>query len=82
MLSFVFAPRGPLAARRMAAHRVVIAAAALTTLVAAAVGSALAVFAGQALPQAVRRGQGMSGPMDEQMVWPDTQSTSTEERDK
>ena len=53
MLSFVFAPRGPLAARRLAAHWVVIAAAALTTLVAAAVGSALAVFA-QALPQAVR----------------------------
>jgi hypothetical protein len=24
----------------------------------------------------------MTGPMDEQMVWPDTQSTSTEERDK
>ena len=38
----------------MAAHWVVIASAALTTLVAAAVGSALAVFAGQALPQAVR----------------------------
>jgi FtsX-like permease family len=38
----------------MAAHWVVIAAAALTTLVASAVGSALAVFAGQALPQAVR----------------------------
>ena len=38
----------------MAAHWVVIAAAALTTLVAAAVAAALAVFAGQALPQAVR----------------------------
>jgi len=38
----------------MAAHWVVIAAAALTTLAAAAVGAALAVFAGQALPQAVR----------------------------
>jgi ABC-type antimicrobial peptide transport system permease subunit len=38
----------------MAAHWVVIAAAALTTLVAAAVGASLAVFAGQALPQAVR----------------------------
>jgi len=38
----------------MAAHWVVLAAAALTTLVAAAVGAALAVFAGQALPQAVR----------------------------
>ena len=38
----------------MAAHWVVIAAAALTTLVAAAVGATLAVFAGQALPQAVR----------------------------
>ncbi|MGH3209081.1 MAG: FtsX-like permease family protein, partial [Trebonia sp.] len=50
----MFAPRGPLAARRMAAHWVVIASAALTALVAAAVGSALAVFAGQALPQAVR----------------------------
>jgi len=51
---FAFAPRGPLPARRMAAHWVVIAAAALTTLVAAAVGAALAAFAGQALPQAVR----------------------------
>jgi ABC-type antimicrobial peptide transport system permease subunit len=50
----VFAPRGPLPTRRMAAHWVVIAAAALTTLVAAAVGAALAAFAGQALPQAVR----------------------------
>ncbi len=38
----------------MAAHWVVIAAAALTTLVAAAVGAALAAFAGQALPQAVK----------------------------
>ena len=43
-----------LPARRMTAHWVVLAAAALTTLVAAAVGAALAVFAGQALPQAVR----------------------------
>src|SRR5271170_5867898 len=46
--------RAPLAIRRMTAHWVVLAAAALTTLVAAAVGAALAVFAGQALPQAVR----------------------------
>ena len=46
--------RGPLAIRRMTAHWVVLAAAALTTLVAAAVGAALAAFAGQALPQAVR----------------------------
>jgi len=46
--------RGPLAVRRMTAHWVVLAAAALTTLVAAAVAAALAAFAGQALPQAVR----------------------------
>ena len=46
--------RGPLAVRRMTAHWVVLAAAALITLVAATVGAALAVFAGQALPQAVR----------------------------
>ena len=46
--------RGPLAVRRMTAHWVVLAAAALTTLVAAAVGAAFAAFAGQALPQAVR----------------------------
>src|SRR5487761_424075 len=46
--------RGPLVVRRMTAHWVVLAAAALTTLVAAAVGAALAAFAGQALPQAVR----------------------------
>src|SRR6202034_4192259 len=38
----------------MTAYWVVLAAAALTTLVAAAVGAALAAFAGQALPQAVR----------------------------
>ena len=44
----------------MAAHWVVIASAALTTLVAAAVGSALAVFVGQALPQAVRDGAAAS----------------------
>jgi len=50
----VIGPRGPLPARRMTAHWVVLAAAALTTLVAAAVGAALAAFAGQALPQAVR----------------------------
>ncbi|HSZ43439.1 MAG TPA: FtsX-like permease family protein [Trebonia sp.] len=47
-------PRGSLATRRMTAHWVVLAAAALTTLVAAAVGATLAVFAGQALPLAVR----------------------------
>src|ERR1700727_3125667 len=46
--------RGPLAVRRMAAHWVVLAAAALTTLVAATVGAAFAAFAGQVLPQAVR----------------------------
>ncbi len=40
--------------RRMTAHWVILAAAALTTLVAATVGAALAAFAGQALPQAVR----------------------------
>lgn len=38
----------------MTAHWVVIAAAALTTLVATAIGAALAVFAAQALPQAMR----------------------------
>src|SRR5271170_7745444 len=46
--------RGPLAVRRMAAHWVVLAAAALTMLVAATVGAAFAAFAGQVLPQAVR----------------------------
>src|SRR3984957_17273535 len=38
----------------MTAHSGVLAAAALTTLVAATVGAAFAAFAGQALPQAVR----------------------------
>jgi hypothetical protein len=38
----------------MTAHWVVLAAAALTTLVAATVGATFAAFAGQALPQAVR----------------------------
>jgi ABC-type antimicrobial peptide transport system permease subunit len=50
----VIQPRGPLSTRRATAHWVVLAAAALTTLVAAACGAALAVFAGQALPLAVR----------------------------
>jgi FtsX-like permease family len=50
----VIQPRGTLSTRRMTAHWVVLAAAALTTLVAAAVGAALAVFAGQGLPLAVR----------------------------
>jgi hypothetical protein len=39
---------------RMNAHRLVIIAAALTTLVAAAPGTTFAVFSGQALPRAVR----------------------------
>jgi FtsX-like permease family len=38
----------------MTAHRVVLAAAGLTTLVAAAIGAALAVFVGQGLPLAIR----------------------------
>ena len=50
---WVIGPRGPMPLRRMTAHWVVLAAAALTTLVAAAVAAALAVFAGQALPRAV-----------------------------
>ena len=50
----MISPRGPLATRRMTAHWVVLAAAALTTLVAAAVAATLAVFAGQALPLAVQ----------------------------
>jgi len=45
---------GPPPVRRMTAHWAVLAAAALTTLVAATIGAALAAFAGQALPQAVR----------------------------
>ena len=46
--------RGWLIWPRMNAYRLVIIAAALTTLVAAAMAAALAVFSGQALPQAVR----------------------------
>jgi ABC-type antimicrobial peptide transport system permease subunit len=50
----VIQPRGSLSTRRMTAHRVVLAAAGLTTLVAAAIGAALAVFVGQGLPLAIR----------------------------
>jgi ABC-type antimicrobial peptide transport system permease subunit len=50
----VIHPRGTLSTRRVTAHWVVLAAAALTTLVAAATVAALAVFADQALPLAVR----------------------------
>jgi len=46
-------PRGTLSTRRMTAHRVVLTAAGLTTLVAAAIAAALAVFVGQGLPLAV-----------------------------
>src|ERR1700744_707172 len=54
------AHRGPTRIRqtptlpRLNAHRLVIIAAALTTLVAAALGSTFAVFTGQGLPRAVR----------------------------
>jgi ABC-type antimicrobial peptide transport system permease subunit len=50
----VIHPRGTLSTRRVTAHWVVLAAAALTTLVATATVAALAVFADQALPLAVR----------------------------
>ena len=46
--------RGSLTLPRMNAHRLVIIAAALTTIVAAALATALATFSGQALPRAVR----------------------------
>jgi hypothetical protein len=50
--------RGFLTLPRMNAHRLVIVAAALTTLVAAALATALATFSGQALPRAVRHDLG------------------------
>ena len=46
--------RGSVTLPRMNAHRLVIIAAALTTIVAAALATALATFSGQALPRAVR----------------------------
>ena len=46
--------RGSFTLPRMNAHRLVIIAAALTTVVAAALATALATFGGQALPRAVR----------------------------
>jgi hypothetical protein len=46
MINAVMQPRGRLVTRRMSAHWVVLAAAALTTLVAAAIGAALTVFVG------------------------------------
>jgi len=56
----------------MNAHRLVIVAAALTTVVAAALGAALATFSGQALPRAIRHDLGtaagtplvINGPVD------------------
>jgi hypothetical protein len=50
----VISPRGPLATRRMISSWGVLAAAALTTTVTAAVAGAITVFMGQALPLAVR----------------------------
>ena len=51
---------GSLTRARMNAHRLVIIAAALTTLVAAALATALATFSGQALPRAVRHDLGQA----------------------
>ena len=53
--------RGSLTLPRMNAHRLVIVAAALTTVVAAALATALAVFGGQALPRAVRHNLATAG---------------------
>jgi len=50
--------RGSLTVPRMNAHRLVIIAAALTTVVAAALATALATFSSQALPRAVRHDLG------------------------
>jgi len=47
--------RGTFTLPRLNAHRVVLAAAALTTLVAAALATTLAVFSGQALPRSVHQ---------------------------
>ena len=47
--------RGTLTLPRLNAHRVVLAAAALTTLVAAALATTLVVFSGQALPRSVHQ---------------------------
>ena len=52
--------RGSLTLPRMNAHRLVIVAAALTTVVAAALATALATFSGQALPRAVRHDLGQA----------------------
>ena len=53
--------RGSLALPRMNAHRMVVIAAALTTLVTAMLASALAVLAGQALPSAVHHDLSTAG---------------------
>jgi hypothetical protein len=52
--------RGSLTLPRMSAHRLVIVAAALTTVVAAALATALATFSGQALPRAVHHDLGQA----------------------
>src|SRR6202050_4925938 len=52
--------RGSLTRARMNAHRLVIIAAALTTLLAPALATALATFSGQALPRAVRHDLGQA----------------------
>jgi FtsX-like permease family len=52
--------RGSLTLPRMNAHRLVIVAAALTTVVAAALATALATFSGQALPRAVSHDLGQA----------------------
>jgi hypothetical protein len=51
---------GSLTLPRMNAHRLVIIAVALTTIVAAALATALATFSGQALPRAVRHDLGQA----------------------
>ena len=54
MLPGVAAARGSFTVRRMSAHWVALTAAALTSFIAGALATALAVLAGQALPLAVQ----------------------------
>ena len=60
--------RGSLTLPRMSAHRPVIVAAALTMVVAAALGSALATFSGQARINARIFAQSVIQPQDDELM--------------
>jgi FtsX-like permease family len=71
------AARMPLTLQRMSEHRLVLAAVLLTILISASLAAALAVFAGQAVPQAVHRRLAVASDTTVLVSGPVTESQET-----